>query len=75
MGSLSDFENELICFCSEEEQERLYQCVENGDLQNMKKILSEGKAKLYGVYDDKELICGEDLIQVRIGVLLTGSKC
>ena len=60
------FENESICFCSEEEQERLYRSVENGDLRNMNDILSSGKANLNRVYEDKELICGKDRIRVEI---------
>ena len=68
MASDSRERNDL--FCSEEEEERLYQCVENGDLRNVKEILSRGKVDLSRVYRDKELICGEDKIRVVIFYIL-----
>ena len=51
-------------FFSEEEEERLYRCVENGDLGNVKGILSSGKVRFNKLYKDKELLCGEYRIMV-----------
>ena len=59
-------ENETICFCSEEEEERLYRCVENGELRNVEEILSSGKVRFDRKYHFRELICGEDRIRVAI---------
>ena len=65
----SILEKETICFCSEEEEERLYRFAENGDLRNMKEILSSGKVRFNKVYRIKELICGEDRMMVGIYLL------
>ena len=40
--------------------------MERGDLQSVKEILSSGKVDLSRVYVNKELICGEDRIRVRV---------
>ena len=45
--------------------------MENGDLRNVKESLSRGEVDLSRVYEDKELICGEDWIRVRIEILHT----
>ena len=68
-GSAIDSREGNDLFCSEEEEERLYRCVENADLRNMKEILSSGKVRSNKVYRNKELICGEDRIMVVIYLL------
>ncbi|XP_065839488.1 ankyrin-1-like isoform X2 [Oscarella lobularis] len=54
-----------------EKEERLYSCVEKGDLQSVKEIISSGKVDLSRVYVNKELICGEDRIRGHSWSLIT----
>ncbi|XP_065839734.1 death-associated protein kinase 1-like isoform X2 [Oscarella lobularis] len=54
----------------EQEEERLYRCVENGDLGNVKEILASGKVRFNKVYEDKELHCGEYRIMGRRWTLI-----
>ena len=68
-GSAVDSRDRNDLFCSEEEEERLYRCVENGDLRKMNEILSSGKVRFNKRYRHKELICGEDQIMVGIYLL------
>ena len=69
MGSAADSQERNDLFCSEEEEERLYRCVENGDLRKMKDILSSGKVRVDKNNRNKKLICGEDQIMVVIYLL------
>ena len=62
-------ERNNLFYREEEEEERLYRCVENGDLRNMKEILSSGKVRFKKRHRNKELICGEDRIMVVIYLL------